>query len=160
MSWKAVGVIEPGFFWQEFGDPILGSTVIRVSHTYDQQPNGPALIRMNWFDGYFGTRKIYPSQGKRILEIKIPSPLIEQGIVVGYLAVRVGYRTRPHENDNWRILVEELAGIGSTDPSKKVNEQLDELLTDTERIEQKLDQQATNNPALNDQIPNNNVDTP
>jgi len=153
MSWQSLGEIEPGFNWTELGIPVLGSTVIRVSHTYSQPPNGPALIRMNWYDGYFGTRRIYPSQNKRVIEMRVPPLLAAQGVVTWYPAIRLGYRTRPHENDNWTVLIEELIRSGSN-PDGDIDRQLDELITDVERIEQKLDQQATNNPTFADQLPN------
>jgi hypothetical protein len=153
MSWQTLGQIEPGFNWTEFSIPVLGSTVIRVSHTYNQQPNGPALIRMNWYDGYFGTRRIYPSQSKRVIEMRVPPLLADQGVVTWYPAIRLGYRTRPHENDNWIVLIEELIRSGSN-PSEGTDLQLHELLTDVERIEQKLDRQAPNNPIVADQLQN------
>jgi hypothetical protein len=153
MSWQTLGQIEPGFNWTEFSIPVLGSTVIRVSHTYRQQPNGPALIRMNWYDGYFGTRRIYPSQNKRVIEMRVPPLLADQGVVTWYPAIRLGYRTRPHENDNWIVLIEELIRSGSN-PSEGTDLQLHELLTDVERIEQKLDRQAPNNPIVADQLQN------
>jgi hypothetical protein len=153
MSWQTLGQIEPGFNWTEFSIPVLGSTVIRVSHTYNQQPNGPALIRMNWYDGYFGTRRIYPSQSKRVIEMRVPPLLADRGVVTWYPAIRLGYRTRPHENDNWIVLIEELIRTGSN-PSEGTDLQLHELLTDVERIEQKLDRQAPNNPIVADQLQN------
>jgi hypothetical protein len=160
MTWLTIGVIEPGFNWTEFGIPVLGSTVIRVSHTYNQKPNGPALIRMNWYDGYFGTRRIYASQSKRVIEMRVPPLLANQGVVSWYPAIRLGYRTRPHENDNWTVLIEELIGSGSTATDGDIDRQLDELLTDVERIEQKIDRQAPNNPMVADQLPNGLDNTP
>lgn len=153
MSWQTLGQIEPGFTWTELGIPVLGSTVVRVSHTYSQPPNGPALIRMNWYDGYFGTRRIYPSQSKRVIEMRVPPLLAAQGVVTWYPAIRLGYRTRPHENDNWTVLIEELIEARST-TTDDFDRQLNELLTDVERIELKIDQQAPNNPIVADQLQN------
>ncbi len=154
MTWQTLGQIEPGFNWTEFSIPVLGSTVIRVSHTYSQPPNGPALIRMNWYDGYFGTRRIYASPSQRVIEMRVPPLLAAQGVVTWYPAIRLGYRTRPHENDHWTVLIEELVGSGSTTTDGEVDRQLHELLTDVERIEQKIDRQAPNNPIVADQLQN------
>lgn len=108
MVWRPIGSSEPSFFWTEFGEAIVGSTFLRVSHTFAQQPNGPALLRMNFIDGYSASYVLYPSTSKRLIEMKVPQPLIDKGIVVWYPALRLGFRTRPHENDNWQVYLEEL----------------------------------------------------
>lgn len=160
MNWRTIGMVEPGFTWQPLGAPIVGSSVVRVSHTYAQRPNGPALIRMNYASGYFNTRSFYPTLDKRIVEMRIPSILAAQGVLTWQPAIRLGYRTRPHENDNWQVLVEELTDVNPAFADLDVGRSIDEILNDLVRIEQKLAQQGTNNPALTDQIPTTNVDNP
>ena len=96
MAWRSVGSISPGFYWVEFGEPIVGSTVLRVWSTFAQQPNGPALLRMSFYiDGIFGTQTIYPSTTKKMIEMRVPRMLIDKGIVVWYPAVRLARKTRP-----------------------------------------------------------------
>jgi hypothetical protein len=160
MQWRTVGVIEPGFDWLEFGDPILGSTVIRVSHTYAQQPNGPALFRMNLYDGHVNTRRLYPTREQRIIEMRIPPLLEARGVVSWYPALRLGYRTRPHELDNWRVMVEELADGVLDSYEQKFDRELTTLLTSVDRIEGKLDNSSTNNPSSSDQLPNDLDNSP
>lgn len=109
MAWRSIGSISPGFDWTEFGEAIVGSTMIRTWSTFAQQPNGPALLRMSFYiDGVFNTQTIYPSRTKRMIEMRVPRLLIDAGIVVWYPSVKVARKTRPHVNDAWQLHIEEL----------------------------------------------------
>jgi hypothetical protein len=109
MGWRSIGSISPGFDWVEFGEAVVGSTVVRAWSTYAQQPNGPALLRMNFYvDGIFNTQTIYPSPTKKMIEMRVPRLLIDKGIVVWYPAVKLARKTRPHVNDAWQLHLEEL----------------------------------------------------
>jgi hypothetical protein len=158
MTWQLLGSIKPGLGWQQFGNPAFNETAVRVSHTYDRRPDAFAVLRFELIDGYFGTTRLYPSTSQRLITVKIPPVLFESGSVVWYPALTLGRFSRITEPDNWRVTLEFWSD--PTPNTSDFDKQLDELLTDVERIESKLDQQATNNPATTDQVPNNNVDTP
>jgi hypothetical protein len=158
MTWQPLGSIKPGYGWQQFGEPRLTETAVRVSHTYNRRPDAFAVLRFELLDGYFGTTRLYPSPSQRLITVRIPPALFEGGAVVWYPALTLGKFSRITEPDNWTVILESWSNPAPS--TSNFDRQLDELLTDVERIEQKLDQQGTNNPAFTDQVPNNNVDTP
>lgn len=152
MSWLPLGSIKPDLFWRSFSVPGLNNTVIRVTHSFNRMPSAYALLKFDLTEGYFGTSRLYPYSNQRLITVTIPPALFESGEVVWYPSVKLGRFRRVVEPDNWTINLEQWSEPAT--PDSTLSQRLDELLADAERIEAKLDQQATNNPAFADQLPN------
>lgn len=157
MVWRPLGNVRPGLSWRQFGDAGVGAETIRITHTYNRFPSAYALLRFDVLDDYFGITRLYPIAQNRIITVNIPQALFDSGLIVWYPSIKIGRFRQASDLENWTVNLEYWSGpaVGSRNLSSK----LDELLTDVERIEAKLGQQANQNPPFTDQLPNDLDDT-
>jgi len=109
MPWQTVGTLEPGYQWQQFNTPVIGGELFRLTQTWQgEYPGiGPALFSSVYSDsGVSGFRRFYPNQEPLLLEMPVPQELVDAGLLVRYIQVKLSIRARLYDQASWQVTLE------------------------------------------------------
>ena len=109
MPWQLIGTLVPGYRWQQFDTPVIGGELFRVSQTWNGQypGDGPA-----WFSSVFansgisGFRRFYSNNEPLLMEMPIPDEFVDAGLLVRYIQVKLGIRTRLYADADYQVTLE------------------------------------------------------
>ncbi|MEP0868879.1 hypothetical protein NDA01_03585 [Trichocoleus desertorum AS-A10] len=110
--WRSLGTLKPQMDWRTFNAPTFSDT-FRITYTgLTPELSSTALIRQYFAnDEVSPATRLYPKREKLILELPIPEPLKNSGMVVRYIGVKRLIRRRYGfiwPDSDWSLTLEEL----------------------------------------------------
>lgn len=109
MTWIELGTLSPEYQWQQFNIPAVGGELFRITQSWNgEYPGfGPAWFSSVYVDsGITGFRKFYSNDEPLLMQMPIPDELEAAGLLVRYIQLKIGIRTRLYENADWQVTLE------------------------------------------------------
>ncbi|MEH2283343.1 MAG: hypothetical protein V7K90_18760 [Nostoc sp.] len=114
MEWIKINNIILSDSWQLLSPSVAQGDLFRITESWDIYPQGTkALIAQSLTSSspfqFFGTRRFYPSDNLKIINLAIPADFIAAGINSRYLLMK--FYSRRHFTFNWNVTVESFINI-------------------------------------------------
>lgn len=127
MSWRSLGSKEPDWLnWRTYDQPALGD-LFRVRHSFSGESPGTGPVQCTAFysnGGRYGWEEFWPDTDNRLFIMRPPLELLQAGLTIRFLAIRLSSRAKKFTGANWQVTLEEYNG-----PTTPVNDpRLDPLL--------------------------------
>ncbi|MEM9448380.1 MAG: hypothetical protein AAGA75_07585 [Cyanobacteria bacterium P01_E01_bin.6] len=141
MSWNSLGSVGiTDYDWKTFGTPDLGARIFRLTQSYTdgKHPYGKLTLSSVFSNSARSVyRRVYPQNERpTVLEMPIPDEFVQINQLVRFIQVKPTLRTRWQADSNWTA---QLDYWEPSDSGLSRDGKLNELISDLERIEAKID---------------------